>query len=197
LAFAFSLGCSGQLESIFWWALETEIQSLRGSWAVIDDSVIVIGGTCPELTRYRGIRYQLVQERDMIARRPLIFVASALTLITTSAWAATGAEVLKMLNRDSDQTLEIAEVIDAATKLFAQINLDNDLTLERKEAEGRLTDADWKAVNKDNDNTLEMDEWLTIVRQRFNAADANKDGKLTVQELDSAPGQLLIKLVVK
>jgi len=42
-----------------------------------------------------------------------------------------------------------------------------------------------------------MDEWLTIVRQRFNAADANKDGKLTVQELDSAPGQLLIKLIVK
>jgi len=42
-----------------------------------------------------------------------------------------------------------------------------------------------------------MDEWLTIVRQRFNAADANKDGKLTVQELDSAAGQLLIKLIVK
>jgi hypothetical protein len=117
--------------------------------------------------------------------------------MTASAWAATGAEVLKMLNRDSDQTLEIAEVIDAAIKVFGQINLDNDLTLDRKEAEGRLTDADWKAINKDNDNTLEMDEWLTIVRQRFNAADANKDGKLTAQELDSAPGQLLIKLIVK
>jgi len=84
-----------------------------------------------------------------------------MTLMTASAWAATGAEVLKMLNRDSDQTLEIAEVIDAATKLFAQINPDNDLTLERKETQGRLTDADWKAVNNDNDNTLEMDEWLT------------------------------------
>jgi len=133
----------------------------------------------------------------MIGQRLLIFVASAMTFITASAWAATGAEVLKMFNRDSDQTLEIAEVIDAATRLFAQINSDGDLTLERKEVEGRLTDADWKAVNKDNDNTLEMDEWLTIVRQRFNAADANKDGKLTVQELDSAPGQLLIKLIVK
>ena len=152
----------------------------------------------PELAGYPGIRHQLALESDMIAhRRLLILVASAMTLMTASAWAATGAEVLKMLNRDSDQTLEIAEVIDAATKLFAQINPDNDLTLERKETQGRLTDADWKAVNKDNDNTLEMDEWLTIVRQRFNAADANKDGKLTVQELDSAAGQSLIKLIVK
>jgi len=130
-------------------------------------------------------------------RRLLIPVASAIILMAASAWAASGVDVLKMLNRDADQTLEIAEVIDAATKLFAQINADNDLTLERKETEGRLTDADWKAVNKDNDNNLEMDEWLTIVRQRFDTADANKDGKLTVQELDSPAGQLLIKLIVK
>jgi hypothetical protein len=85
----------------------------------------------------------------------------------------------------------------AAIKLFAQINPDNDLTLDRKETEGRLTDADWKAVNKDNDNTLQMDEWLAIVRQRFDAADANKDGKLAAQELDSAAGQSLVKLIVK
>jgi hypothetical protein len=134
----------------------------------------------------------------MIAHgRLLTLVASAMTLMTAAAWAATGADVLRMLNRDTDQTLEIAEAIDAATKLFAQLNADNDLTLERKETEGRLTDADWKAVNKDNDSNLEMDEWLTIVRQRFNAADANKDGKLTVQELDSPAGLLLIKLIVK
>ena len=42
-----------------------------------------------------------------------------------------------------------------------------------------------------------MDEWRTIVRLRFNVADANKDRKLTVQELDSAAGQSLVKLIVK
>ena len=42
-----------------------------------------------------------------------------------------------------------------------------------------------------------MDEWLTIARQRFNAADANKDGKLTAKELDSPAGQELIKMIVK
>jgi hypothetical protein len=134
----------------------------------------------------------------MNIRKPLITPMALIALLAAhSAWAATGADVLKQLNRDADQTLEMPEVIDAAVKLFAQINPDNDLTLEPKETEGRLTDADWKAANKDNDATLEMDEWLAIARQRFNAADTNRDGKLTVQELDASAGQLLIKVIIK
>lgn len=88
-------------------------------------------------------------------------------------------------------------MIDAATKLFKQLDTDHDRTLDRKEMEGCLTEADWKAVNRDNDNTLELDEWLTIVRQCFNAADANKDGKLTAHELDSPAGQSLVLVVIK
>ena len=52
-------------------------------------------------------------------------------------------------------------------------------------------------MNRDNDNTLELDEWFTIVRQCFNAADANKDGKLTAHELDSPAGQSLVLVVIK
>jgi hypothetical protein len=129
--------------------------------------------------------------------RLLTPIVLAMTFLATSAWAIGGAEVLKQLNHDSDQTLEIPEVIDAATKLFYEINPDHDTTLERKETVGRLTEADWKAVNKDKDNTIEMDEWLAVARQRFNAADANKDGKLTAKELDSPAGQELIKMIVK
>jgi hypothetical protein len=69
------------------------------------------------------------------------------------------------------------------------VKLDHDATLERKETAGRLTEADWKAVNKDRDYTIEMDEWLTVARQRFNAADANKECKLTSKELDSRPAR--------
>jgi len=92
------------------------------------------------------------------------------------------------------RSAELSEVIDAATKLFAQIDLDDGHTLEHKETEARLTDADWRAFNKDNDNAIEMNEWLAAVRQRFNEADASK---LAVQELDSPAGQLLIKLIIK
>jgi hypothetical protein len=134
----------------------------------------------------------------MIVRNRLaLFSAIATTFIAVSAWATSGAEVLKKLNHDKDQTLEMPEVIDAASKLFYELNTDKDTTLERSETAGRLTDADWKAVNKDSDNTLEMDEWLAIARQRFNAADAKKDGKLTAQELDSPAGQALVEMIVK
>lgn len=145
---------------------------------------------CGDLIRSGGTRHRMhiaIPLRDVLA----------MTCLATSAWAISGAEVLKQLNHDSDQTLEIPEVIDAATKLFYEINPDHDTTLERKATVGRLTEADWKAVNKDHDNTIKMDEWLTVARQRFNAADANKDGKLTAKELDSPAGQELIKMIVK
>ena len=131
-------------------------------------------------------------------RNTLFTTASlVLTLMAGPACAASGAEVMKALNHDNDQTLEIPEVIDAATKLFSEINPDGDTTLERNETVGRLTESDWKAVNKDHDQTIEMDEWLSVARKRFMAADANKDGKISVSELDSPPGQSLIKMIMK
>jgi len=134
-----------------------------------------------------------------MTRRSLLLApaAFALTLVAVSAWAMSGSEVLKQLNHDSDQTLEITEVIDAATKLFNQLDTDHDKTLDRRETAGRLTEADWKAVNRDNDNTLELDEWLTIARKRFDAADTNKNGKLTAQQLDSPAGQSLVLVIIK
>lgn len=104
---------------------------------------------------------------------------------------------MDLLNKDGDSTFEVVEVIDWGTKLFSAINPDGDSTLEPDETEGRLTEADWSAVNKDGDQTLEMDEWLNIVRTRFMAADADKDGKLTEAELDSPAGQSLLLVVVK
>jgi EF hand len=135
----------------------------------------------------------------MMIRRVLLVPAAILVMIlmASSAWAISGVEALKYFNRDSDQTLEIAEVIAAATKLFHQLDTNNDMTLSSKETAGRLTEDEWKIVNKDEDQSLELDEWLTIVRQRFNAADTNKNGKLTAQELDSPADQSLIKLIIK
>ena len=42
-----------------------------------------------------------------------------------------------------------------------------------------------------------MDEWLSVARKRFMAADADKDRKISVSELDSAAGQSLIKMIIK
>lgn len=127
----------------------------------------------------------------------LASAALSLTIGAGPASAKSGAEILKALNHDGDQTLEIPEVIDLATKLFSAINPDGDTTLEPDETEGRLSKADWKAVNRDGDETLEMDEWLSIARKRFRAADKNKDRKLDEKELDSKAGQKLILMIAK
>ncbi|MCK0196631.1 hypothetical protein MWN34_06850 [Ancylobacter sp. 6x-1] len=119
------------------------------------------------------------------------------TGLAAPALAASAADVLAAAGKKPTDTLTVQEAIDLGTKLFSAINPDGDTTLEPDETEGRLTKKDWAKVNKDGDQTLEMDEWLGIVRARFNAADKNKDGKLTVKELDSKAGQQLILVLVK
>src|SRR5262249_39085640 len=71
-----------------------------------------------------------------LAMQPLALPAMA---------AATGAEVVTLFDRDSDQRLDMGEVMAAAAKLFAVINPDHGypddhLTLERTETAGRLGD---------------------------------------------------------
>jgi hypothetical protein len=108
-----------------------------------------------------------------------------------------GAEVLKEMNHDQDQTLEIPEVITAAAAMFNAIYPDHDLTLEAAETKHILTAEEWKQFNADGDSTLELDEWLAIARARFKAADIGGTGKLTATELDTPAGQSLVRMIVK
>lgn len=109
----------------------------------------------------------------------------------------TGAEVVKAIDGDNDGTLDMAEVIHAGSKVFAEINPDGDTTLESDETKGRLTAKDWKKANKDGDKTLEMDEWLSILRARFKKANPDNDGTLDAAELDTPAGQAVVLMIVK
>lgn len=125
---------------------------------------------------------------------------AVLALAAAPAFAQTkmsGAEVIKKYNKDNDQTLELAEVINLGVKLFEEINPDGDTTLESNETTGRITEKDWKQANKDGDKTLEMDEWLSILRKRFNKANPDKDGSLDAAELDTPAGQQVLLMIVK
>ena len=134
--------------------------------------------------------------RDL--RSPLTAVAIAGYLaLFTPAFALSGAEALKALNRDADETLEIPEAIAAATALFNQLDPHHDMTLKQAQTTGRVSAQDWKRFNNDGDQTLELDEWLALTRERFNKADTHKHGKLTAAELDSPAGQSLILLMIK
>ena len=120
----------------------------------------------------RALRNEMMIGKVMPMKRlrPLILSVAAVCVLASPALAISGADALKRLNHDSDQTLELPEVLAASAKLFQELNKDNDLTLDKAETAGWVTDAEWKAHNKDHDGTLELDEWLNIVRARFRAA---------------------------
>lgn len=125
---------------------------------------------------------------------------AAIALTATPAFAQSkmsGADIIKKYNKDNDQTLELAEVINLGVKLFQEINPDGDTTLESNETAGRITEKDWQRANKDGDKTLEMDEWLSILRKRFAKANPDKDGSLDAAELDTPAGQAVVVMIVK
>jgi hypothetical protein len=145
--------------------------------------------------RDKGMRMRQSLLAAVVA--PLTAFCLSIGLVGSPASAMSGTEVLKKMNHDQDQTLEIPEVITAATATFNKINPDHDMTLEAAETKHILTAEEWKQFNVDGDSTLELDEWLAIARARFKAADTASTGKLTAAELDTPAGQSLIQMFVQ
>lgn len=108
-----------------------------------------------------------------------------------------GAEVLRAVNHDNDQTLELPETIAAAAGVFNGLSKDKGQTLTHTDTSDRPNESDYSKANKDRDQMLELDEWLVVTQTRFNAADANHDGKPEAGELASPAGQSLVKIMVK
>lgn len=132
-----------------------------------------------------------------MTRFGLVIVGATLACLTVApALAISGADALKQLNHDTDQTLELPEMLDQSARLFNELDKDHDFTLEKAEVGARVTAEEWTRFNKDRDGHLELDEWLNILRSRFYAADSRKTGKLTAPDLDKPAGQSLLKLVI-
>lgn len=72
---------------------------------------------------------------------------------------------------------------------------DHDGTLDARELRGRLTAKELAAADPDRDGTLTLDEYLSVVEQRFNAANPDKDGTLDAKELNSRAGRALLRLL--
>ena len=86
------------------------------------------------------------------------------------AWAVPSG--IEAFDKDSDGTLDLAEVKEAAGKMFDKLDKDGDGTLDSKEVRTRISNADFKAADADYDGTLTKDEYLTIVEKLFNGADS-------------------------
>jgi EF hand domain-containing protein len=125
-------------------------------------------------------------------------VTALALVVTTSPLHAriSSAAILHMLDTDDDATVDSAEAKKAAITLFDRLDTDNDGTLDANELSGRLTEDEIVAGSAHHNKTLTKDEYLSIVDERFKAADSNHDGKLDIQELSSLGGDAVVKLLV-
>jgi len=109
----------------------------------------------------------------MISRRTMLMVPAALLAQGSSlALAAPRLDPVKAFDTDADGTLDLAEVKKAASALFAKLDRD-----------------------PDHDGTLTLDEYLSVVEQRFKAANPDSDGTLDAKELSTPAGRALLRLL--
>ncbi len=105
------------------------------------------------------------------------------------------AAVVAKYDKDSDKTLDLAELQTAASARFDRLNKDADVTLDSQEVKGVIGETAFKAADTDHDGTLSKTEYLALVKKLFKQADTDHDGPLDAQELGSKSGHKLKLLI--
>lgn len=142
-----------------------------------------------------------------------LFLIAALPLAAQDAAPAPRpdrlARLLQRVDTDGDGAISVAEAQSFAASRFDRLDVDHRgyLTLEAFQAPLRRAidrasdarrpllekalprlEAAFKAINKAGDGHLTKDEFLADSNARFAAADTDKDGKLSLDELRHAHG---------
>jgi hypothetical protein len=125
--------------------------------------------------------------------RKFLTVLAALGLIGAAAPAVAqtnsgaGALLLHQLNRNpqADNTLSWREVVPAARARFRQLDTDHDGTLSHEAAKGGITPDEFRQANTKGTRTVSEQEYLGLVKMKFEAAGRNHDQTLSSRELNS------------
>jgi Ca2+-binding EF-hand superfamily protein len=115
--------------------------------------------------------------------------------VVTGPKALAASSPIETLDRDSDRTLDLEEVKNAASAEYDQLDKDHDGTLDRKEAGSRIDRKEFSAADTDHDGTLSKDEYLAVVEKLFKKADTNNDGTLDAKEMRTKAGRALERLL--
>ena len=137
-----------------------------------------------------------------MSNRHLVAGLAALSLaVATGAQArSTGGELspkafMKAVNGDADKTISKDELDAYAKKRFADLERDNDKTLDDKELKGRLSAAGMSAADPDKDRSVDEAEFVGYADKLFDEANGKHDTTLSLKELQSPAGLKLIKLL--
>jgi Ca2+-binding EF-hand superfamily protein len=117
--------------------------------------------------------------------------------VLPTARAATADASVAKYDKDSDRTLDIAEVKAAAEAHFDQLDKasDNDSTLDSKEVKGVIGAKAFKAADPDHDGTIDKNEYLAYIAKVFDKVDTDHDGTIDAKELGTPSGQSLKRLI--
>src|SRR5437899_2381869 len=133
------------------------------------------------------------EDTNMSIRGKSILTTLAITLIATApAWSQS---LLKTLDPDNDGTVDLAEAKSAASKLFDKLDRDHDGTLDKSELRGRLNVKTFDAAATDRYRTLDKNELVAILETRFKAANPDNDRSVNANELKSAAGRSIVRLL--
>ena len=133
----------------------------------------------------------------------VLFAAGAWIVLESSSVSAqtSGTDALRMFDKDSDGTIDLGEAKAAAVALFDQLDRDHDGTLTQEELGDRVTvvRAIMPSPNPFKlfvvEGKITKDDYLALTETQFKLADPDNDGKLDAKELESEPGQALLKLL--
>jgi hypothetical protein len=120
-----------------------------------------------------------------------------LGLISVSSLAAipSANDFIQKLNKDQDTSLDLNELNTAANAHYDAADADHDGTVEGKEVTAlHLSRTDFSRV-KMIKGALPREEFLKLIKNRFDLADKDKDGSLDEKELDSPAGRDLRRLL--
>jgi Ca2+-binding EF-hand superfamily protein len=115
--------------------------------------------------------------------------------VVTGSSAVAAPSLVKTLDRDSDRTLDLEEVKNAASAVFDRLDKDHEGALDRKELGSRIGGKEFSAADTDHDGSLTKDEYLALAEELFKKADANNEGTLDAKELRSKAGRALERLL--
>lgn len=101
-----------------------------------------------------------------------------------------------MKDHGSNDTLTLEQANKAAESHFGRLDTDHDGTVDKNELiPAGVSDKDFTFIDPDKDNLVQKDEYLHLIKQKFDTADRDHNNKLTKDELNSEDGQSLMRLI--
>lgn len=115
---------------------------------------------------------------------------AAIAMALTGGVALAGAGKWDKLDKDGDGKIAVSEIDQKHRDFIARADADKDgfITEAEMEAMRDARKAEWKAKrfpDANKDGVVDRNEFETAARDRFAELDANKDGRLSEEEMEA------------